>query len=66
MPPTYFWTFCPYNVVIAGDVVSWLLLSLSWEPNGSRVLGTLVRPGQNNLVMANQLVKCYFTRAAWS
>ena len=66
MPPTYFWTFCPYDVIIAGDVVSWLLLSLSWEPNGSRVLGTLVRPGQNNLVMANKLVKCCFTHAAWS
>ena len=54
MSSTYFWTFCPYNVIIAGDVVAWLLLSLSWEPNGSRVLGTLVRPGPKNLVMAKK------------
>ena len=66
MSPTYFWTFCPHDVVIAGDVVAWLLLSLSWEPNGSRILGTLVRPGPKNLVMAKKLMKCCFTHAAWS
>ena len=44
MPPAHLRALCPYDVIVAGNVVACHLLSPRWKSNGARVLSTLVRP----------------------